>query len=766
MEQGALRFVFSCNFRNINLLMMKRNCTPVFWHCPKETHVAVAAFLLTLFSSIPTIAQQSAARQWNEALLFSISNDFARPTIHARNLFHISSAMYDAWAVYDEVAEPYLIGRTVHGFNTPFQGVPLPADVEAARAEAISYAAYRLLRHRFQLSPGIWDSYSYYDSLMNVMGYNTSITSLDYTTGSAAHLGNYIANCYIQYGFQDGSNEQLAYTNQYYEPWNNALSPQAPGNPDCIDANRWQRLSLTSFIDQAGNVIPGGTPPFLSPEWGLVRPFGMTEDNLTIYQRDGFDWWVYNDPGAPCFMDTGNVDAESDLYKWNFLLVSIWQSHLDTADGVMWDISPASLGNVQNYPTSMYDHPSFHNLLEGGDPGQGYDVNPSTGQPYQPQLVRRGDYARVLAEFWADGPNSYTPPGHWFEILNHVSDHPLFEKRYRGQGPVLNDLEWDVKSYFTLGGGVHDAAVTAWGIKGFYDYLRPISAIRFMADLGQSSDPEYANYHPAGLPLIPGFIEIVEEGDPLAVDSVELVGKIKLYTWRGHGFINDFDTDMAGVGWILAERWYPYQQASFVSPPFAGYISGHSTFSRTAAEIMTLLTGDPYFPGGMSEFVAHANEFLEFEAGPSTDVVLQWATYRDASDQCSLSRIWGGIHPPVDDIPGRHIGMVIGPQAFHFARSYFGTDIVTDVEELSSDAFAVFPNPATDMAMMRVTGMKGEAQFEVMDINGRVVSTQSAILHGGEQLVNIDLSDLNAGIYMVRLTAMGQFRSARLAVTR
>jgi hypothetical protein len=181
---------------------------------------------------------------------------------------------------------------------------------------------------------------------------------------------------------------------------------------------------------------------------------------------------------------------------------------------------------------------------------------------------------------------------------------------------------------------------------------------------------------------------------------------------------------------------------------------------------MTLLTGDPFFPGGMSEFVAHANEFLEFEAGPSTDVVLQWATYRDASDQCSLSRIWGGIHPPVDDIPGRHIGMVIGPQAFHFARSYFGTDIVTDVEELSSDAFAVFPNPATDMAMMRVTGMKGEVQFEVMDINGRVVSTQSAILHGGEQLVNIDLSDLNAGIYMVRLTAMGQFRSARLAVTR
>jgi hypothetical protein len=76
---------------------------------------------------------------------------------------------------------------------------------------------------------------------------------------------------------------------------------------------------------------------------------------------------------------------------------------------------------------------------------------------------------------------------------------------------------------------------------------------------------------------------------------------------------------------------------------------------------MTLLTGDEYFPGGMGEFHAKKNEYLVFEEGPSVDVALQWATYRDASDQCSLSRIWGGIHPPIDDIPGRIIGMKIGP---------------------------------------------------------------------------------------------------------
>ena len=121
----------------------------------------------------------------------------------------------------------------------------------------------------------------------------------------------------------------------------------------------------------------------------------------------------------------------------------------------------------------------------------------------------------------------------------------------------------------------------------------------------------------------------------------------------------------------MAEHWWPYQRPSFVTPPFAGYVSGHSTFSRAAAELMMLMTGSEYFPGGMSGFEISANDFLVFERGPSVDMTLQWATYRDASDQCSLSRIWGGIHPPADDLPGRRMGLVIGPKAFDKANSLF-----------------------------------------------------------------------------------------------
>ena len=60
-----------------------------------------------------------------------------------------------------------------------------------------------------------------------------------------------------------------------------------------------------------------------------------------------------------------------------------------------------------------------------------------------------------------------------------------------------------------------------------------------------------------------------------------------------------------------------------------------------------------------------------FEDGPSVDLTLQWATYRDAADQCSLSRIWGGIHPPADDIPGRLIGGAGGHRRLPPRRTLF-----------------------------------------------------------------------------------------------
>lgn len=631
------------------------------------------SLLFTVFFGLTAgVAAQdiSVARQWNEAQLLAIRNDFARPPVHARNLWHVSIAMYDAWAAYDDVSETYLLGNSVGNFTSSFDGIPEPDDLAAARDEAVSFAAYRVLKHRFQFSPGNTLISNHLDSLMNELGYDLGFTDTDYATGNPAALGNYIAGEVIAFGLNDGSNELAEYTNQFYLPVNEPLDMTQPGNPTMTDPNRWQPLQLPLFIDQAGNPFTEA-PPFQSPEWGYVTPFALTDDDLIVYTRDGQQWPVYLDPGPPPLIDTLGPRENDELFRLGFSMVSVWQSHLDPSDGVLWDISPASIGNLEDLPTDMWEIHAFYDFFDGGDTGSGHAMNPVTGEPYEPQIVPRADYTRILAEYWADGPNSETPPGHWYNILNYVTDHPEFSPKWMGQGDVLDALEWDVKAYFTLGAGVHDAAVAAWSVKGWFDYVRPVSAIRFMADRGQNSDVNLPSYNPGGIPLIDGYIELVGEDDPLSGESNEHVGKIKLYTWRGPDFIEDPETDIAGVGWILAENWWPYQMPTFVTPPFAGYVSGHSTFSRAAAEVLTAITGDAFFPGGMGEFAAAQNEFLEFENGPSVDMTLQWATYRDASDQCSLSRIWGGIHPPADDIPGRIMGLKAGQKAFNKARTYF-----------------------------------------------------------------------------------------------
>ena len=631
----------------------------------KKPFICVLFTFLALSAS-PALAQHSVARQWNDALLTAISNDKAFPTIQARNLFHTSIALYDAWAVYGNGPEQtYLLGKTVNGFAVPFAGAPRPDDVEEARHEAMSYAAYRLIAHRFANSPGARTTFNRIGTLMTQLGYDPNFTSTDYANGNPAALGNYIAQQLIQFGLQDGANEQDAYRSRYYTPLNPSLNPSLPGHNSLIDPNFWQPLSLGEYDD------------FLTPEWGSMVPFALGEEDMTMYQRAGDNYPVFHDPGPPPCLDFQQQNSEragqriaSEEYQWGFALVALWSSHLDPADGVQWNISPGAIGNAPKIPQTLSEYKAFYNFFDGGDASQGHSINPHTRQPYEDQWVPRADYARVLAEFWADGPDTETPPGHWFSILNYVNDHSLFEKRFKGQGPILDDLEWDVKAYLALGGAMHDAAVSAWSIKAWYDYVRPISAIRWMADRGQSSDPDLPRYDPAGLPLVDGYIELVKADDPLA--GAGHIDKIKLKAWRGPDYVTDTATDIAGVGWVLAENWWPYQRSNFVTPPFAGYVSGHSVFSNAGARVLTLLTGDPFFPGGMGEFRIQRNRFLVFEEGPSVDVVLQWATYQDASDQSSLSRLWGGIHPPVDDIPARIIGVQVGEDAFALSEAYFG----------------------------------------------------------------------------------------------
>jgi hypothetical protein len=308
----------------------------------------------------------------------------------------------------------------------------------------------------------------------------------------------------------------------------------------------------------------------------------------------------------------------------------------------------------------------------GANDGRGHPVNPVTGQQYEANLVRQGDFSRALSEFWADGPKSETPPGHWNVLANTVSDELAPELRIGGAGPVVDRLEWDVKLYLALNGANHDAAVAAWGLKGYYDSPRPISMIRYMGGLGQSSDPAGPAYDPEGLPLVPDLVEVVTDASSATGQRHAALagheGEIAIRAWARNP--TDPATETGGVAWILAVDWVPYFPPTFVTPAFQGYVSGHSTFSRASAEVLAAFTGSEYFPGGLGQETVAAGS-LKNEAGPSQDVTFQWATYFDASDGAGQARLFGGIHIAADDFTGRWIGAECGKAAWQRAQQLY-----------------------------------------------------------------------------------------------
>ena len=572
---------------------------------------------------------------WDEQALAAIRIDSPHPPVQARNLFHVSVAMYDAWAAYDEVATGHV-----------FRGKSLNTTA-AARRESISYAAYRILRERYALSRSADRTLAILDRQMVALGYNVNNVSTNPAT--PAGLGNLVAAAISTSFLHDGARQTDMYldlppSKGGYGSKNPALVVASSG-AIVVDVNRWQPLAIENALDQNGFPV-GPIQIFLGSQCLGVRPFALT-------RNDPAKPWM--DPGPPPkFNGAGDGQFREELLE--ILRLS---SQIDPADGVVIDISPGAMGN---------------NSL-GANDGHGHKVNLATAQAYKPNRVPRADFARVLAEFWADGPHSETPPGHWNVIANQVADHPATVKRIGGIGPVVDDLEWDVKVYFAINAALHDAACAAWSLKRYYDGGRPIQFIRYMAQWGQSTATNQASYHVNGLPLVPGLIELVNPftAQPGGRHAGLGVGQVAVLSWPGQPA--DPTNEVSGAKWIWGANWIPYQKKTFVTPAFPGYVSGHSTFSRSAAEVLTAITGSPFFPGGLETFTAPSNTFLTFEKGPSQTVQLQWATYFDASDQAGRSRLHGGIHVAADDLNGRRLGAQCGRGAWALARRYFGGDV-------------------------------------------------------------------------------------------
>ncbi len=568
----------------------------------------------------------SVARRWDEQILAAIRRDVPRPTVHARNLFHMSAAMWDAWAGYDTKAKGVFVSER---HTDP--------DLEKARRTAISFAAYDVLKHRYKPAIGGALTLECLRAVMADLGYDPKDT---HDTGDdPVAFGNRIGHAIIKHGETDGANEAEDYGDKTYTVVNPPLVYDGPGTT-IKEPAVWQPINLSVAATQNGIILPAGVQGYIGARWGGVTPFAMKQEGKLA---------KWPDPGPAPKLGPA-------MKPWVVEVIQKTAS-FDPADPATMDISPSAFG---------------HNTL-GTNDGKGWPKNPVTGEPYAPQVVKRGDFARVMAEFWADGPKSETPPGHWNTLANTVSESPGFKRMLFGKGEPLDPLSWDVHVYLALNGAEHDAAIAAWGIKRQTTTVRPLSLVRWMGGKGQSSDPKGPSYDPDGLPIVPGLIEVItKESSAPGQRHAHLgffVGQIAVRNWLGEP--GDRKSQVAGVGWVRAVDWITYQRRTFVTPAFPGFISGHSTFSRAGAEVLTSLTGSPYFPGGLAEFVAPKDTFLTFEKGPSTEVRLQWASYYDASDQAGQSRLWGSIHIAPDDFSGRKVGHQVGLDAVARATKFF-----------------------------------------------------------------------------------------------
>ncbi len=572
-------------------------------------------------------AGKSVARRWNEQILSAIRRDLPRPTVHARNLYHLSAAMWDAWASFSPTAERVFTRERVTS-----------TTVDSARDEAISYAAYRVLDARYSKAVGGAVSHACFEALLRKQGYDPADTIA--TGDSPRAVGNRIGQTIIDATRNDGSNEQNNYADTtMYKSVNGPLSVEGVMGP-VADIDAWQPLDLAVAATQNGLPLEPGVQGYIGAQWRDVTPFALTRSAPGA---------LYVDPGpVPKILPTTMGWAVEMIRK---------SAQLDPAAPARIDISPGAYGN---------------NPL-GTNAGTGHSRNPATGQPYAPQVVPLGDFARVLAEVWADGPKSETPPGHWNALANQVEDHPMFSRKWKGQGAELSALEWNVRLYLALNGAVHDAAIAAWEAKRAFVCSRPITIVRASALKGQSSDPTSTKYDVNGLPLIPGLIELVtaETARPGQKHAhlKAFIGEVAVLSWKGEP--GDITKQVSGATWIRGVDWVPYQKRNFVTPAFPGFISGHSTFSRAAAEVLTAATGSPFFPGGLGEQPIAKDTSLTFEQGPSQRLVLQWGTYFDAADQAGQSRIYGGIHIEPDDFGGRRVGEVVGKGAFAKAETFF-----------------------------------------------------------------------------------------------
>lgn len=192
------------------------------------------------------IAQEATARE--------VDMRGARPTVVSRTLAIWATAVFDAWAAYDEKAVGSRLGGKLRR--------PKNEHTLDNKKKAISYASYHSLLFVYP------EAKDYLADEMKKMGYDPALVSTD--TTKAEGVGYVAAQAVIDYRKNDGANQLGNEVGGNGKPYAD-YTYYVPVNPPdkIIDPDRWQPITFK---------LPDGkkvTPGFLTPHWYRVKPFVM-----------------------------------------------------------------------------------------------------------------------------------------------------------------------------------------------------------------------------------------------------------------------------------------------------------------------------------------------------------------------------------------------------------------------------------------------------------------------------------------------------------
>lgn len=497
---------------------------------------------------------------------------------------------------------------------------PLEEHSLANKSEAISYAAFTALVALFP------DREAIFAEAMQSFGY----TPYPETPSTAATVGINAAQTLFAARADDGSNRE----NDYATPDDYVYAPVNASDPDAtngingpdFDPNRWEPLRIPTGTEVDENGIPTVTDdPASYVDQVVLTPHWGGVTAFALQEND-----AARPPAPPQLGDFSEyIDANGKV---------------TTNDAAYREQVAEVLEASKNLTTEQ----------------------------------------KVIAELWADGPRTESPPGHWNQIAQDIALR---------DGHGIDD---DAKLFFALNAAVFDAGVATWEAKNTYDYIRPQSAIRYLYDG-----------------------EMVE-------------------AWAGPN---------QGMQEIPGEEWRPYQNTTFVTPPFQEFTSGHSAFSTAAAQTIAAYVGSDVYYDGVSvgnydlddvegkellgEFVSTSLAFEDFQPGEEA-VVLRWATLTDAANEAGVSRIFGGIHIQDGNLRGREIGDYVASGAETYWTALFtrgGDDVITTSEQ----GGITYAGTGNDI----VTGLDGD------DIIKPGLGMDTVTTGGGEDKVSGTVQELD-----------------------